>query len=101
MTRPSVSRIAATAALSSGWRSSDHRAADGGAGIQKLHSKWRLMPAEKLTDIVDSLSPEEQTAVREFVEFLRQRSSQQDSAFRSAIDEFMDQHPELPRRLAQ
>jgi hypothetical protein len=59
------------------------------------------MPAEKLTDIVESLSPEEQTAVREFIGFLRQRAPQQDSAFRSAVDEFMDRHPELLRRLAQ
>jgi hypothetical protein len=59
------------------------------------------MPAEKLTAIVDSLSPEEQAAVREFIEFLRQRAPQQDSAFRSAVDEFMDRHPELLRRLAQ
>ena len=59
------------------------------------------MPAEKLIAIVDSLSPEEQAAVWEFIEFLRQRSPQQDSAFRSAVDEFMDQHPELLRRLAQ
>jgi Mn-containing catalase len=59
------------------------------------------MPAEKLIAIVDSLSPEEQAAVREFIEFLRQRAPQHDSAFRSAVDEFMDQHPELLRRLAQ
>jgi len=59
------------------------------------------MPAEKLTAIVDSLSPEEQAAVREFIEFLRQRATQQDRAFRSAVDEFMDRHPELLRRLAQ
>ena len=59
------------------------------------------MPAEKLTAIVDSLSPEEQVAVREFIEFLRQRAPQQDNAFRSAVDEFMDRHPELLRRLAQ
>jgi len=59
------------------------------------------MPEEKLTAIVDSLSAEEQAAVREFIEFLRQRGPQQDRAFRSAVDEFMDQHPELLRRLAQ
>ncbi len=59
------------------------------------------MPAEKLTAIVDSLSPAEQAAVREFIEFLRQRTPRQDSAFRSAVDEFIDRHPELLRRLAQ
>ncbi|HTL03520.1 MAG TPA: hypothetical protein VL243_14890 [Vicinamibacterales bacterium] len=59
------------------------------------------MPAKKLTAIVDSLSPEKQAAVREFIEFLRRRAPQQDSVFRSAVDEFMDRHPELLRRLAQ
>ena len=51
--------------------------------------------------LVDSLSPEEQAAVREFIEFLRQRAPRQDSAFRSSVDEFMDRHPELLRHLAQ
>jgi hypothetical protein len=59
------------------------------------------MPAEKLATIVDRLTPEEQAAVREFIEFLRQRAPQQDSAFGSAVDELMDRHPELLRRLAQ
>jgi hypothetical protein len=59
------------------------------------------MSAQQLTVIVDSLTSEEQAAVREFIEFLKSRSSQQDSRFRSAVDEFMDQHPELLRRLAQ
>jgi hypothetical protein len=59
------------------------------------------MSAQELTAIVDSLTSEEQAAVREFIEFLKSRSSRQDSRFRSAVDEFMDQHPELLRRLAQ
>jgi hypothetical protein len=59
------------------------------------------MSAQELTAIVDSLTSEEQAAVREFIEFLKSGSSQQESRFRSAIDEFMDQHPELLRRLAQ
>jgi len=41
------------------------------------------------------------TFFRKFIEFLRHRCSPQSSAFRSAVDEFMDQHPELLRRLAQ
>ena len=51
--------------------------------------------------MVDSLTSEEQAAVREFIEFLKSGSAQQDGRFRAAIDEFMDQHPELLRRLAQ
>jgi len=59
-----------------------------------------LMSAQELTAIVDSLTSEEQAAVLEFIDFLKSGSSQQDSRFRSAVDEFIDQHPEL-RRLAQ
>jgi hypothetical protein len=58
------------------------------------------MSAQELTAIVDSLTSEEQAAVLEFIDFLKSGSSQQDSRFRSAVDEFIDQHPEL-RRLAQ
>jgi hypothetical protein len=59
------------------------------------------MQAEKLTAIIDGLSPEEQAAVWAFVEFLRSRSPQQDRQFRSAVDEFVDQHPDLLRRLPE
>jgi hypothetical protein len=59
------------------------------------------MSAQELTAIVDSLTSEEQAAVLEFIDFLKSGSSQQDSRFRSAVDEFIDQHPELLRRLAQ
>ncbi|HVP48801.1 MAG TPA: hypothetical protein VMT32_19545 [Bryobacteraceae bacterium] len=59
------------------------------------------MSSQELTAIVDSLTSEEQAAVREFIEFLKSKSAQPDSRFRAAIDEFMDQHPELLRRLAQ
>jgi len=67
----------------------------------RSHTWNDVLCQRKLTAIVDSLSPEEQAAVREFIEFLRQRAPRQDSAFRSAVDEFMDRHPELLRRLAQ
>jgi hypothetical protein len=56
------------------------------------------MPAESLIDIVNKLTPEEQSAVREFVEYLKKRGA---SPFRAAVAEFMDEHPELLRRLAQ
>lgn len=52
-------------------------------------------------EMVNALTPEEQAAVREFVEFLRQRDERASSPFLSAAQEFIDQHPELLRRLAQ
>ena len=58
------------------------------------------MAAENLTDVIRSLSPDEQKAVQEFVEFLKRRGSSP-SPFLAAVDEFIDQHPELLRRLAQ
>lgn len=60
------------------------------------------MPQENLADIVRTLTPEEQAAVREFVDFLKQKKQpSSDSRFLAAIDEFMDEHPDLLRRLAQ
>jgi len=59
------------------------------------------MSSRELAAIVDSLTSEQQAAVREFIEFLKSKSTQPDSRFRAAIDEFMDQHPELLHRLAQ
>jgi len=38
--------------------------------------------------------------VLQFIEFLRKKESSQ-SAFLGAVDEFIEQHPELLRRLAQ
>jgi hypothetical protein len=46
------------------------------------------------------LSAEKQAAVREFILWLKQKDEEQ-SPFLAAIDEFMDEHPELLRRLAQ
>lgn len=56
------------------------------------------MAADNLADLIRTLSPEEQESVREFVLFLKRRSS---SAFHSAVNEFVAEHPELLRRLAQ
>jgi len=55
------------------------------------------MPSKSLIDSIDALSPAEKEAVGEFIEFLKQ----QRSPFRKAIDEFIQQHPELLTRLAQ
>jgi hypothetical protein len=58
------------------------------------------MSAENLADVIRSLTAEEQKSVQEFVEFLKRRGSSS-SPFLAAVDEFIDQHPELLRRLAQ
>ena len=58
--------------------------------------------AESLTQIISELSAEEQTAVREFIAFLKEQHSQQPSVtFQAALDEFINAHPDLLRRLAE
>lgn len=57
------------------------------------------MAAENLAEVIGSLTPEEQESVKEFVEFLKRKGKL--SPFLNAVDEFVDQHPELLRRLAQ
>jgi hypothetical protein len=63
--------------------------------------KEATMAAESLSDLISKLTPEEQDSVKQFVEFLKQREASPSSPFRAAVDEFIDQHPELLRRLAQ
>ena len=57
--------------------------------------------AENLAAVIRSLTPEEQESVKQFVDFLRRKGSAPPSAFLGAVEEFIDQHPELLRRLAQ
>jgi hypothetical protein len=59
------------------------------------------MAAESITDLVNSLTPNEKDAVREFIQFLKAKGRPESSPFLAAVDEFIDQHPELLRRLAQ
>jgi hypothetical protein len=61
------------------------------------------MPAENLADVVRSLTPEEQDAVRLFIDYLKglEASVHSPSPFLQAADEFIAQHPELLKRLAQ
>jgi hypothetical protein len=60
------------------------------------------MRPEDLTQLVSELSPAEQSAVREFITFLKERNGKSpEASFRAAIDEFIVAHPELLRRLAQ
>ena len=60
------------------------------------------MALEGLIDLISQLSPEEQSAVREYIEFLRERKAKlPQKPFSAALDEFIAEHPELLRRLAQ
>ncbi len=59
------------------------------------------MAAEDLAETIRSLTPEEQESVKQFVEFLKRKGPSPSSPFLAAVDELIDQHPELLRRLAQ
>ena len=59
------------------------------------------MAAQDIAEILRDLSPQEQDSVRQFVQFLRQRRSPAPNPFLAAVDEFIEQHPELLQRLAQ
>jgi len=59
------------------------------------------MSVENLAEVISSLTPEEQESVKLFVEFLKRKELVRASPFLAAVDEFVDQHPELLRRLAQ
>jgi hypothetical protein len=58
------------------------------------------MQSQELATLIASLSPEEQTAVEEFIRYLKD-NSQPTVTFRAALDSFVREHPELLRRLAQ
>jgi hypothetical protein len=60
------------------------------------------MTPEDLSQLVSQLSPAEQSAVKEFIAFLKERRGKApETAFLAAIDEFIADHPELLRRLSQ
>jgi hypothetical protein len=59
------------------------------------------MTAQNLAAVISSLTPEEQESVKQFVDFLKRKGSSSSSPFLGAVEEFIDQHPELLRRLAQ
>jgi hypothetical protein len=59
------------------------------------------MATHDLTNAIDSLSPQEQEAVREFIGFLKRRDQSSPSAFMKTVNEFVETHPELLKRLAQ
>ena len=59
------------------------------------------MAADNLAAVINSLTPEEQESFEQFVDFLKRKGSASSSPFLAAVEEFIDQHPELLRRLAQ
>ncbi len=60
------------------------------------------MKPEDLSQLVSQLSPAEQSAVKAFITFLKERSRKvPETPFLAAIDEFIAAHPELLRRLSQ
>jgi hypothetical protein len=59
------------------------------------------MGADNITELIDSLTPQQQAAVCEFIRFLKSKTDTLPSPFLAAVDEFIEQHPELLRRLAQ
>ncbi len=63
--------------------------------------KEGMMPTGNLVDAIQSLTPDDQESVREFIEFLRRKGSSPSSSFLAAAGEFIEEHPELLRRLAQ
>jgi ferritin len=59
------------------------------------------MATENLADVIASLAPEEQESVKQFIEFLKRKGSAPSSPFLEPVDEFVERHHELLRRLAQ
>jgi hypothetical protein len=59
------------------------------------------MAAGDLAEVIGSLTPEQRESVMLFVEFLKRRGSAPASPFLAAVDEFVEQHPELLHLLAQ
>ena len=68
----------------------------------EVYCDWKAsMAAENLAEVIGSLTLEEQAFVKQFIDFLKAKGSAPSSPFLAAVDEFIDQHPELLRRLAQ
>ena len=61
------------------------------------------MATESLAEVVRSLTPREQDAVRQFIDYLKRPDAlaAAQPPFVEAAAEFMAEHPELLRRLAQ
>jgi hypothetical protein len=56
--------------------------------------------SHNLMDLISTLSGEEQAVVEEFIKYLK-AGPQTSMSFRAALDSFVQEHPELLRRLSQ
>ncbi len=68
---------------------------------QGILQKETDMATDNLAAVISSLTLEEQESVKQFVDFLKRKELAPASPFPAAVEEFIDQHPELLRRLAQ
>jgi hypothetical protein len=59
------------------------------------------MAPQNLIDEIHTLTSDQQEFLLQFVTFLKQLKQGVPSAFASAVDHFIERHPELLRRLAQ
>ncbi|MEO5922251.1 MAG: hypothetical protein ABIR70_00335 [Bryobacteraceae bacterium] len=59
------------------------------------------MTAQNLTEAIQSLTTEQQQSVYQFIDFLKRKGDGSPISFLAAADEFMSEHPEILRRLAQ
>jgi hypothetical protein len=57
--------------------------------------------ATDLVEAINALSPEEQEAVPQFVQFLQTKGTPSPSPVLAAVDEFIEGHREVLRRPAQ
>jgi hypothetical protein len=69
--------------------------------VGRIIESEEVMAAQTLADVIDSLNAEQQQSVLQFIEFLRRKDSPKPLPFLAAAEEFMAEHPELLRRLAQ
>jgi hypothetical protein len=73
--------------------------------MNKIGGEDTSMPQEsqeRLREMVASLSHEQQKAVEAFIHYLQQKDSQPSNAdLHTVLDEFVRDHSELLRRLAQ
>jgi hypothetical protein len=72
-------------------------------GFGPFHPRYTdlRMTTEQLINAVNSLSPEEQASVAQFIDYLKQRNTPSTQIFLQAADQFMSEHPELLQRLSQ
>ena len=76
-------------------------ATDANAARRVYYEMEPSMSAENLADLISTLTPEQQESVKQFVDFLKQRESAGQTPFLVAVEEFIEHHPELLRRLAR